>query len=206
MSFITPKWDSVNSHYIIDVSPTLRDSTHVDVTRDVVGSTVFSDTDAVNQVASEVLATLISEGDANKWFTKLPSHAQLMKRVSHTFSSLASALNNMAFIQTILMTPKTLTFVWTPTTVKSSTQPQLSFEDSEGEELESQPDLTESNLPPVSLKSDVKQTQEEYLLTRLRAARARVEAEQIKMEYFETTGKMPPESETEDEENYEEEE
>jgi hypothetical protein len=49
------------------------------------------------------------------------------------------------------------------------------------------------------LTDDAKETQEEYLLTRLRAARARVEAEQIRMQYFETTGRMPPDSESEDE-------
>lgn len=206
MSFLTPKWDTVNSYYVIDLTPTLRDSTHVEASRDTSGSTVFTDNDAVNAVASEAIQSLITEGDANKWFTKLPSHAQLMKRVTHSFSSLASASQNMAFLQTILMTPKTLTFVWTPTTVKNASQPQLAFDDSDVEsDMESLPDVADSNLPPVALKSEAKQTQEEYLLTRLRAARARVEAEQIKMQYFETTGKMPPDSETEGEDDYEDE-
>jgi hypothetical protein len=61
--------------------------------------------------------------------------------------------------------------------------------------MESEPEVEDSSLPPVALKSSHEGGQENYLLTRLRAARARVEAEQIKMQYFETTGRMPPDSE-----------
>ena len=51
----------------------------------------------------------------------------------------------------------------------------------------------------MELVDDAQETQEQYLLTRLRAAKARVEAEQIRMQYFEATGRMPPDSEDEDE-------
>jgi hypothetical protein len=152
-------------------------------------------------MTADVLHTLISEGSENKWFTKLPSHEQLLKRHQHRFSSLADREKNFAFLDYILMTPKTLTLVWSLITVKPQAPPQappkLEFEDSEGE-LDSEPEVSESDLPPVELKDDSKVTQEEYLLTRLRAARARVEAEQIKMQYFETTGRMPPDSEDEE--------
>ena len=70
------------------------------------------------------------------------------------------------------------------------------FEDSESDGEES---IAESNLPPVALRADRAASHEEYLLTRLRAAKARVEAEQIRMQYFEATGRMPPDSEDEDE-------
>jgi hypothetical protein len=83
-----------------------------------------------------------------------------------------------------------------------STAPPLYIDDSEGDDSESEPgtepDISESNLPPVALTDDTQQTREEYLLTRLRAAKARVEAEQIRMQYFETTGRMPPDSESEE--------
>ena len=88
-----------------------------------------------------------------------------------------------------------------PTVIIPSVGPQISFEDSEsegsseGDEVE----ISESALPPVELVDDAQETQEQYLLTRLRAARARVEAEQIRMQYFEATGRMPPDSEDEDE-------
>jgi hypothetical protein len=152
--------------------------------------------DKVHNVTVEVLHSLISEGSENKWFTKLPSHEQLMKRHQHRFSSLADREKNTAFLECILMTPKTLTLVWSLITVKPKV-PQMTFEDSE-DELDSEAEVEESNLPPVELKDGSKVTQEEYLLTRLRAARARVEAEQIKMQYFEATGKMPPDSEDEE--------
>ena len=41
----------------------------------------------------------------------------------------------------------------------------------------------------------------QYLLTRLRAAKARVEAEQIRMQYFEAMGSMPPESDEDEDED-----
>jgi hypothetical protein len=92
--------------------------------------------------------------------------------------------------------------VWTPITVEKPKVPPMYFEDSDGDELnsdiEADPEIKESKLPPVELKDPSHLTKEEYLLTRLRAARARVEAEEIKMHYFETTGKMPPESESEE--------
>jgi len=51
----------------------------------------------------------------------------------------------------------------------------------------------------VALRDTVQESHEEYLLTRLRAAKARVEAEKMRMQYFETTGRMPPDSESDDE-------
>jgi hypothetical protein len=75
----------------------------------------------------------------------------------------------------------------------------MQFEDSDDEGLMSEPEVSDSNLPPVELVDDARRMREEYLLSRLRAAKARVEEEQIRMQYFEATGKMPPESEDEDE-------
>jgi hypothetical protein len=69
----------------------------------------------------------------------------------------------------------------------------------DSEESEAEPEIEESNLPTVALRNTGGESQEEYLLTRLRAAKARVETEQIRMQYFEATGRMPPDSESEDE-------
>ena len=197
MAFVSPKWDPAQNHYSIETTQSLRATMRSDINRNNLGSTVFTDNDDVYNRTVELLHSLISEGGEKKWFTKLPSHEQLLKRVRHTFSCLADSENNVAFLQTILMTPKQLTFVWTPITQKEAEAPPMCFDDSDAE-TESEPEVEESALPPVSLSNDIKLTQEEYLLTRLRAARARVEAEQIKMQYFETTGKMPPDSESDE--------
>jgi len=202
MSFVAPRWDAEQSHYIIETAERLRAECFAGINRDSVGSTVFTDLDAVHNLTVEVLHMLIKDGDKYKWFTKLPSHEQLMKRVRHTFSSLANPTNNSARLVALLMTPKQLTLVWEPTT--QAAPPAMYFEESDVEsgdesESESEPEVADSELPPVALKSDTQQTQEEYLLTRLRAARARVEAEQIKMQYFEATGRMPPDSDSEEE-------
>lgn len=202
MSFVLPRWDASESQYVIDTTPGLKSSSRLAAGLNSSGSTVFLDEDRLHDITVGALHSLIEEGAANKWFTKLPSHEQLMKRHSHRFSSLADMDKNMAFLESILMTPKTLTLVWSLMTVKPEA-PKMEFEDSdnEGESedgLDSEPEVAESDLPPVELKDDVKVTQEEYLLTRLRAARARVEAEQIKMQYFETTGRMPPDSDSEE--------
>jgi hypothetical protein len=196
MSFNSPKWDAKESQYVIDSTEALKAKSQLAIGLNSSGSTVFLDEDKVHNITVEVLHSLISEGSENTWFTKLPSHEQLMKRHQHRFSSLADREKNAAFLECILMTPKTLTLVWSLITVKPKV-PQMSFEDSE-DELDSEPEVEESDLPPVELKDGSKVTQEEYLLTRLRAARARVEAEQIKMQYFEATGKMPPDSEDEE--------
>jgi len=200
MSFVSPRWDTTEAHYIINTTPSLKTSSRLAIGLSPSnGSTVFLDDDAVHNVTVNALHSLIDEGSANKWFTKLPSHEQLLKRHQHRFSSLADREKNFAFLDCILMTPKTLTLVWSLITVKPEVPqvPKMEFEDSE-DELDSEPEVSESDLPPVELKDDSKVTQEEYLLTRLRAARARVEAEQIKMQYFETTGRMPPDSEDEE--------
>ena len=86
--------------------------------------------------------------------------------------------------------------MWKPDTYNKAQPPKIEFEDSSSEDSV---DLKESDLPPVTLTDDAQETQEEYLLTRLRAAKARVEAEQIRMQYFEATGRMPPDSDLEDE-------
>jgi hypothetical protein len=196
MSFNSPKWDAKENQYVIDSTEVLKAKSQLAIGLNSSGSTVFLDEDKVHNITVEVLHSLISEGSENKWFTKLPSHEQLMKRHQHRFSSLADREKNTAFLENILMTPKTLTLVWSLITVNPKV-PQMAFEDSE-DELDSEPEVQESDLPPVELKDGSKVTQEEYLLTRLRAARARVEAEQIKMQYFETTGRMPPDSEDEE--------
>jgi hypothetical protein len=197
MSFVTPVWNSAENHYVIDLYPEFSESMVVPVSKDINGSTVFTNEDKLENLTDMIIHGLIEDGNQGKWFTKLPSHEQLMKRVRHTFKVLADSSNNVANPTTLLLTPKQVTIVWTPKTV--NTTPQISFDDSdessEGDEVE----VPESNLPVVQLTDDSKESQEEYLLSRLRAAKARVEAEQIRMQYFETTGRMPPDSDSEDE-------
>ena len=94
------------------------------------------------------------------------------------------------------MTPKLLTFVWIP---EVSRAPPLCIDDSESD-AGTEPELEESSLPPVALKDIASQSQEAYLLSRLRAAKARVQEEQTRMQYFETTGRMPPDSESDEDE------
>lgn len=202
MSFIPPTWDSANAQYVINLLPATNDKTRVSIKKDSNGNTTFENLDDVENVTDSIIHDLIDEGSSGNWFTKLPSHDQLMKRVRHTFKNLASNTDNAAFIGTLLLTPKQITLVWNPVAFVFPSVPQISFEDSdesgesdEGDEV----DVPESDLPPVELADDSKQTQEEYLLTRLRAAKARVEAEQIRMQYFEATGRMPPDSDSEDE-------
>ena len=201
MSFIPPVWDSANGHYIIQLTPAFTDKMRVFVKKDTNGNTVFRDNDTLENYTDAVIHNLIDEGATGNWFSKLPSHDQLMKRVRHTFKNLAQDNENGAVLQTLFLTPKVVTLVWSPITIVPPAGPQISFEDSEsegsseGDEVE----ISESALPPVELVDDAQETQEQYLLTRLRAARARVEAEQIRMQYFEATGRMPPDSEDEDE-------
>jgi hypothetical protein len=199
MTFNPPVWDSSNSHYVINLLPTFYEKTQVLIKKDTNGSTTFTDLDMVENVTDFIVHNLIEEGNAGKWFTKLPSHDQLMKRVRHTFLRLAQESEDAAILNTLLLTPKQITLVWNPA-VKVVSNPQISFdsdseESSDGDEV----DVAESELPPVELVDDSQETQEAYLLTRLRAAKARVEAEQIRMQYFEATGRMPPDSEDEDE-------
>ena len=202
MAFIAPKWDAEHNHYVIDLNSDLADTCRVPIGRDTDGNTGFTNTDEVLNTTDKVLHFLISEGDKYKWFAKLPSHEQLIKRVKHSFKNLASEENNAAILSTLLLTPKVVTFVWTPMTYVNASAPPLYFDDS-GSESESsagtEPELLDSSLPPVALIDGAKESREEYLLTRLRAAKARVEAEQIRMQYFETTGRMPPDSDSEDE-------
>ena len=199
--FLQPKWDSSQAHYVIETTAEFRaeHDNYVPITRDTRGSTSFTDEDTLHNVTDDVLEDLIQEGGENKWFSKLPSHEQLMKRVVHNFAKLASEAETRAVLATVLMTPKQLTFLWMPLTPAEGVPPMY-IEDSEGSEEEGEePEIQESNLPAVALKNPAQETHEEYLLTRLRAAKARVEAEQIRMQYFEATGQMPPDSEDEDE-------
>ena len=198
MSFVPPVWDAANGHYVIDVLPAFSSKVSVFIQKDTNGSTVFKDNDFLENYTDHVIQNLIDEGANGNWFTKLPSHEQLMKRVRHSFKVLANS-ENAAVLSTLLLTPKVVTLVWTPTTVAVSSAPQISFEDSDEETEDEKVDIPESDLPTMELVDDAQETQEEYLLTRLRAAKARVEAEQIRMQYFETTGRMPPDSESEDE-------
>ena len=204
MSFIPPVWDSANGHYVINLVPAFTDKMRVFIQKDTNGSTVFKDIDTLENYTDTVIHNLIDEGATGNWFSKLPSHDQLVKRVRHSFKVLAQENENAAVLETLLLTPKVVTLVWKPKFIAPSAGPQISFEDSdsEGSEESSQGDeveISESALPPVELVDDAQETQEQYLLTRLRAARARVEAEQIRMQYFEATGRMPPDSEDEDE-------
>jgi hypothetical protein len=197
MTFNPPIWDSTNNHYIINLLPAVYEKTQVLIKKDTNGSTVFSDLNAVENVTDRIINNLIDDGAAGNWFSKLPSHDQLMKRVRHTFNRLAQDSENAAVVNTLLLTPKQITLVWNPAVQAVS---QISFdsdseESSEGDEVE----IAESELPPVELLDDSQESQEAYLLTRLRAAKARVETEQIRMQYFEATGRMPPDSDSEDE-------
>jgi hypothetical protein len=201
MSFVPPSWDAANGHYVINLLPAFADKVRTLIKKDTNGSTVFNDNDTLENFTDMVITNLIDEGSSGNWFAKLPSRDHLVKRVRHSFKSLAQESDNLASLTTLLLTPKVVTFLWTPMFVAPSNIPQISFDDSEsegsseGDEVE----LSESALPPVELVDDAQETQEQYLLTRLRAARARVEAEQIRMQYFEATGRMPPDSEDEDE-------
>jgi hypothetical protein len=199
MTFNPPVWDQTNSHYVINLLPIAYETTQVLIKKDTNGSTTFNDLDAVENITDSIIHNLIDEGASGNWFSKLPSHDQLMKRVRHTFLRLAKENENAAILNTLLLTPKQITLVWNPA-VQVVSSPQIAFDsDSEGSSDGDEVEVTESDLPPVELVDDSQQSQEEYLLTRLRAAKARVEAEQIRMQYFEATGRMPPDSDSEDE-------
>lgn len=203
MSFVPPVWDSVNNHYIIELLPAFMEGLRVLIKKDSTGSTVFSNADAVENITDSVIHKLIDEGSKGNWFSKLPSHDQLIKRIRHTFKNLAKESDNGANLSTLLLTPKQVTLLWNPLTfTPPKTMPQIEFDDSDSDSDSSQGDaveIPESDLPPVRLTDDAQETREQYLLTRLRAANARVEAEQIRMQYFEATGRMPPDSDSEDE-------
>lgn len=199
--FLSPTWDSSNSQYVIEVNPEFPlKETRVQINKDTNGSTVFSNPDSLENITDDIIHAMISEGNQGNWFSKLPSHDQLVKRVRHTFKRLSQDSENVSSLKSILLTPKQVTLVWEPYTFTDTAVPQISFDsESESDSESNSNEIPESNLPPVKLTDDSKETHEEYLLTRLRAAKARVEAEQIRMEYFESTGRMPPDSDSEDE-------
>jgi len=160
---------------------------------------MFSSDASIAKVTQDLVTLLLEEGAEHKWFSKLPTHASLMKRVNNTFKTLATANQKHAVVSSLQMTPKVLMLVWSPIEYSEpAPAPGMGFESDS--DLESEPEIADSNLPPVPLTDNSQQSQEEYLLTRLRAAKARLEAEHIRMEYFETTGRMPPDSESEEEE------
>jgi hypothetical protein len=199
MIFNPPVWDQTNSHYVINLLPSVYETTQVLIKKDTNGSTTFNNLDAVENITDTIIHNLVDEGASGNWFSKLPSHDQLMKRVRHTFLRLAKENENAAILNTLLLTPKQITLVWNPA-IHVVSSPQIAFDsDSEGTSDGDEVEVAESDLPPVELVDDSQQSQEEYLLTRLRAAKARVETEQIRMQYFEATGRMPPDSESEDE-------
>jgi hypothetical protein len=197
MFFVTPVWNSADNNYAIELTPDFSESMLAPIIRDCDGNTVFTDDNKLESLTDMIIHRLIEDGNEGRWFTKLPSHEQLMKRVRHTFKNLATVSDNVANPTTLFLTPKQVTVVWVPKFVSNS--PQISFDDSDESSDGDSVEVPESNLPVVQLTDDSKESQEEYLLTRLRAAKARVEAEQIRMQYFETTGRMPPDSDSEDE-------
>ena len=69
MSFVTPKWDSENSHYTIDVIPAFSLSTAVPIGRDNHRNTIFTDSDALLNVTDRILNNLITEGEQGKWLS-----------------------------------------------------------------------------------------------------------------------------------------
>ena len=119
MSFLPPKWDVTQAHYSIDMTEDYKKDTdkYLVIVKDTHGGTSFLDSDALHNTTDALITLLIDEGKVNKWFSKLPSHDQLMKRVRHTFSSLAIDTNTHAVVSSVYMTPKLLTFQWTPVTV-----------------------------------------------------------------------------------------
>jgi len=199
--FTAPEWISSESQYKLTVSKAYSESavSRANLKRDSSASLTFENDEQVLEVVSALLHILLKEGGDNHWFAKLPSHEQLMKRVKHLFSNMPqSSEESQAYVSSVYMNPKVLTLVWTPVQPlqQSRAEQGIYFEDSESDGEES---IAESNLPPVALRADRAASREEYLLTRLRAAKARVEAEQIRMQYFEATGRMPPDSEDEEE-------
>jgi hypothetical protein len=199
--FTAPEWISSESQYKLTVSKAYSESalSRANLKRDSSASLTFENEEQVLEVVSALLHILLKEGGDNHWFAKLPSHEQLIKRVKHLFSNMPKGTEeSQAYVSSVFMNPKVLTLVWTPVQPLQQSQAQqgIYFEDSESDGEES---IAESNLPPVALRADRAASHEEYLLTRLRAAKARVEAEQIRMQYFEATGRMPPDSEDEDE-------
>jgi len=202
MSFCVPKWDASQNHYSIDTTGEFRSSGKYSISlkKDTHGNTAFANEEELHDSTDSIVNLLIKEGSENSWFSKLPSHEQLMKRIRHSFAKLSLPNETSAILLRVLMTPKLLTLVWMP---EVSRAPPMCFEDSEYEsesDLGTEPEFEESSLPPVALRDLAAESKEAYLLTRLRAAKARVEEEQIRMQYFETTGRMPPDSESEEEE------
>lgn len=204
--FEAPVWDSHTSEYVLKVKNDFAEDSLVKIASQ--GSTQFIDQDEVLNITDDLIAALITEGSEKKWFAKLPTQEQLLKKVRHTFATLATAEQNMAKPIILRLNPKTVTIVWQPDyKVIAAAPPPLAFEDSESEESEDElseagepePEIAESNLPSVALREEATMTREQYLLTRLRAAKARLEAEQIRMQYFEATGQMPPDSDSEEE-------
>jgi hypothetical protein len=212
-----PVWESQTSEYVLKI--------HEEFAKDAIaripdyGTAKFQETDEVLNITDDLIAALISEGAEKKWFAKLPTQEQLLKKVSHTFATLATADQNAARPVLLRLNPKKVTIVWQPEARSAPpAPPPLAFEDSEPEESEDsgseegpEPEIAESNLPAVALREsgfavtrsrgdreEVEMTREQYLLTRLRAAKARLEAEQIRMQYFEATGQMPPDSDSEE--------
>ena len=169
----------------------------ISLKKDTNGSTSFADEEEVNDSTDSLIQILITEGSQNSWFSKLPSHEQLMKRVRHSFGKLALPNETVASLHRVLMTPKILTLIWVP---EVPAAPPLCFDDDSDSDAGTEPELEESSLPPVALKDIASQSQEAYLLSRLRAAKARVEEEQTRMQYFEKTGRMPPDSESDEDE------
>jgi len=196
--FVAPVWNAAESYYDIQLTEELKNTTRLTIAHSSSGSTIFSSNESLEKVAHDLVTVLLREGEENKWFSKLPTHASLMKRVNHTFKSLATSTQKHAVVTAIRMTPKTLMLVWLPISYSEPVVPGMGFESDS--DLESEPEIAESNLPPVPLTDTSQQSQEEYLLSRLRAAKARLEAEHIRMEYFETMGRMPPDSDSEEEE------
>ena len=206
LSFEAPVWESQTLEYRLQLKEAFANELYVRIQSQP--STGFHDEDEVLNITDDIIATLIENGEKQKWFAKMPTQEQLMKKVRHTFSALATADNNVAKPVLLRMNPKTVTIVWRPETKENQPVP-LMFEDSEAEESEDDAEqksdgedeleIPESNLPPVSLRDEEAASREQYLLSRLRAAKARMEAEQIRMQYFEATGNMPPDSDSEDE-------
>jgi hypothetical protein len=200
-----PVWESQTSEYVLKIHEDFAEEAIVRLPD--IGTGKFQETDEVLNVTDDLIAALISEGAEKKWFAKLPTQEQLLKKVRHTFATLATADQNVARPRILRLNPKTVTIVWQPEARSAPpAPPPLAFEESEPEDSEDsgseeegpEPEITESNLPAVALREEAAMTREQYLLTRLRAAKARLEAEQIRMQYFEATGQMPPDSDSEE--------
>ncbi|NDB82699.1 MAG: hypothetical protein EB127_08155, partial [Alphaproteobacteria bacterium] len=62
MSFVSPVWESANSHYVIKVLPEHSETIRMSMSKDTNGNTVFNDLDSLENVTDRLIHDLIQEG------------------------------------------------------------------------------------------------------------------------------------------------